>query len=93
MYTAHTWSASTHLRNRAKTAFRIPSSILITRKEVAAQSAPKMNRDFRPEAWNVSEGQVIDFKGEKARVVFKSRMQSRFATQNFVPNGEESRTI
>lgn len=93
MYTAHTWSASTHLRNRTKTAFQISSSILITRKEVAAQSVPKMNRDFRSEAWNVTEGQVIDFKGEKARVVFKSRMQFRFATHNFVPNGEESGTI
>jgi hypothetical protein len=62
MYTAHTWSASTHLRNRTKTAFRIPSSILITRKEVAAQSVPKMNLDFRPEAWNDTKGQVIDFK-------------------------------
>jgi hypothetical protein len=93
MYTAHTWSASTHLRNRAKTAFRISRSILITRKEVAAQSAPKVNRDFRPEAWNVTKSQVIDFKGEKARIVPKNRMQSRFATHNFVPNGEESRTI
>jgi hypothetical protein len=53
----------------------------------------KGDLDFRPEAWNVTEGQVIDFKGENARIVPPKKIQSRFATHNFVPNGEGSRTI
>jgi hypothetical protein len=47
MCSVHARYEWTHLGDRAQTAFRIPSSKLITSEEIAAQSVPKTNQDFQ----------------------------------------------